>query len=48
MEKQIKELIELIKEIVVEQATREISGTDWANKKIEQLNKISDDLNTQT
>ena len=48
MKNEIKKLIELIKDIVVEQATRDISGTDWGNEKIEQLNKLSDNLNTQT
>ena len=36
----MKELLEILREIVAEQGTTEISGTDWAGKMIDKINKI--------
>lgn len=43
----MKEILEILKEIIVEQATREVSGTDWAKEMLEKVTKLENDLNNE-
>ena len=40
----ILKLVQILKDVVWEQANRERSGTDWAQEKFDELNRLHDEI----